>query len=222
MKAADLSQAALSTGQKKLLGALARSPLRSTFYLSGGSALGGFYLRHRVSRDLDLFTAADVPLETVRSFLATIPGLAIVSFQKRYDRRIFLVEVDGEPLEVEFTKYDFPRLASTVVVSEGLEVDDPADILANKIAAISDRLDPKDEVDLYFLLQSPDAVPLREAIASAERKFAIAGLRYLIQSRLLSIAPRHPPTTPPVTRDAIVEKFRALVKELVAEDADPG
>lgn len=221
MKPADLSRAALSTGQKKLLGALARSPLRSTFYLSGGSALGGFYLRHRVSRDLDLFTADDVPLETVRSFLATIPGLTVVSFQKRYDRRIFLVEVDGEPLEVEFTKYDFPRLANTLVVPEGLEVDDPADILANKIAALSDRLDPKDEVDLYFLLQAPDAVPFREALASVERKFEIAGLRYLIQSRLLSVAPQHPVTTPPVTRDAIVEKFRALVKELVAEDADP-
>ena len=103
MKPTNLSEAALSTGQKKLLGALARSALRSTFYLSGGSALGGFYLRHRVSRDLDLFTADDVPLETVQSFLATIPGLTIASFQKRYDRRTFLVDVDGEPLEVEFT-----------------------------------------------------------------------------------------------------------------------
>jgi predicted nucleotidyltransferase component of viral defense system len=221
VKAVDLTRAALSAGQKKLLGALARSPLRSTFYLSGGSALGGFYLHHRISRDLDLFTAVDVPLETVRSFLATIPGLTVVSFQKRYDRRIFLVEVDDEPLEVEFTKYDFPRLASTIALSEGLEIDDPADILANKIAALSDRLDPKDEVDLYFLLQATDAVPFRDAVAAAERKFEIAGLRYLIQSRLLSVAPRHPPTTPPVTRDAIVAKFRALVRELVAEDADP-
>ncbi|MBX3187780.1 MAG: nucleotidyl transferase AbiEii/AbiGii toxin family protein [Labilithrix sp.] len=221
MKPADLARAALSTGQKKLLDALARSPLRSTFYLSGGSALGGFYLRHRASRDLDLFTADDVPLETVRSFLATVPGLTVTSFQKRYDRRIFLVDVDGEPLEVEFTKYDFPRLASTVVLPEGLEIDDTADILANKIAALSDRLDPKDEVDLYFLLQAPDAVPFRDALASAERKFEIAGLRYLIQSRLLSVAPQHPATTPPVTRDAIVAKFRALVKELISEDADP-
>jgi predicted nucleotidyltransferase component of viral defense system len=221
VKAADLSRAALSIGQKKLLGALARSPLRSTYYLSGGSALGGFYLRHRVSRDLDLFTADDVPVETVRSFLATVPGLSVHSFQRRYDRRMFLIDVDGEPLEVEFTKYDFPRLASTVVLPEGLEVDDPADILANKIAALSDRLDPKDEVDLYFLLQEGNAVPFREALASAERKFQIAGLRYLIQSRLLSVAARHPETTPAVTRDEIVEKFRALVKELIAEDADP-
>lgn len=221
MKASDLSRAALSTGQKKLLGALARSELHSTYYLSGGSALAGFYLGHRVSRDLDLFTADDVPLETVRSFLATVPGLSLRSFQRRYDRRIFLIDVDGEALEIEFTKYNFPRLASTVVLPEGLEVDNPADILANKIAALSDRLDPKDEVDLYFLLRAADAVPFRDALASAERKFEIAGLRYLIQSRLLSVAPRHPETTPAVTRDAIVEKFRALVKELIAEDADP-
>ena len=100
-------------------------------------------------------------------------------------------------------------------------MDHPTDILANKIAALSDRLDPKDEVDLYFLLQAEGAVHFRDALASAERKFEIAGLRYLIQSRLLSVAPQHPATTPPVAREAIVEKFRALVKELVAEDADP-
>lgn len=58
------------------------------------------------------------------------------------------------------------------------------------------------------------------ALASAEQKFQIAGLRYLLQSRLLSVAPIHPVTTPPVTREAIVEKLRGIVQDLVAEDAD--
>lgn len=156
------------------------------------------------------------------SFLATVPGLKVVSFHKRFDRRIFLVEVDGEPLEVEFARYDYPRIASTFVVSEGLQLDDPADILANKIAALSDRLDPKDEVDLYFLLQGPDPPDFREALASAERKFQIVGLRFLIQSRLLSVAAQHPATTPSVTREEMAEKFRTLVKDLIAADADPG
>ena len=40
--------------QDKLL--LALKPLLSSFYLTGGIALGRFYLKHRFSEDLDFFT----------------------------------------------------------------------------------------------------------------------------------------------------------------------
>jgi predicted nucleotidyltransferase component of viral defense system len=70
MKAVDLAGAALTPAQRKLIEALAKSPIRDSFYLSGGTALAGFYVKHRVSKDLDFFTRSDVPVETLRSFLA--------------------------------------------------------------------------------------------------------------------------------------------------------
>lgn len=33
-----------------------RDPICAHFYLSGGTALAGFYLHHRFSEDIDLFT----------------------------------------------------------------------------------------------------------------------------------------------------------------------
>ncbi len=221
MTPAQLDAAAVSEGQRKLLTALGTSPLADVFYLSGGTALASFYLRHRVSRDLDLFTNDEVPLETIRSFLETVPGLRVDSYQKRFDRKIFLIHVDDEALEVEFTKYDFERLSSTVRLDAGLQVDDPIDILANKIAAVVDRFEPKDQVDLYFLLNASGMPSFREALELTGKKFGIPGLRYLVQARLLA-APKHlPATTPPLSPEDLARNLRALVDELIADDAEP-
>lgn len=46
----------LTSLQKKFLTAFFASPLGGEFFLSGGTALAAFYLRHRRSQDLDLFT----------------------------------------------------------------------------------------------------------------------------------------------------------------------
>lgn len=215
MKAADLASASLTSAQRKLIEWLGKSSLRDAFYLSGGTALAGFYAQHRLSKDLDFFTREDVPLETVRSFLATVPGLVVESF----DRRIFLLKIDDEPLEVEFTRYDFEHLAQPTLLAEGVAIDSPTDILANKIAALADRRDPKDEVDLFFLLADPEAPPFGQALELAQRKFGIPGLRYIMQSRLLAVSKSHPSTTPPVTRSEIEARFRALVEQMVGEDS---
>jgi predicted nucleotidyltransferase component of viral defense system len=220
MKAVDLAGAALTPAQRKLIEALAKSPIRDSFYLSGGTALAGFYVKHRVSKDLDFFTRSDVPVETLRSFLATVPGLTVESFERRFDRRIFLVHIDHEPLEVEFTRYDFERLAEPTVLAEGVSVDSLLDMLANKIVALADRRDPKDEIDLYFLLSDPEAPAFRRALELAQQKFGIPGLRFIMQSRLLALSKSHPPTTPPVTRAELESRFRELVEQLVDEDRE--
>jgi predicted nucleotidyltransferase component of viral defense system len=67
-----LERATLTADQHRLLAALAASPLAGTFYLTGGTALAAFYLHHRVSDDLDLFSEDEVPLTVVESFLAGV------------------------------------------------------------------------------------------------------------------------------------------------------
>jgi predicted nucleotidyltransferase component of viral defense system len=42
--------------QRRLLAEIGGSPLRDQFFLTGGTALAAFYLYHRYSVDLDLFT----------------------------------------------------------------------------------------------------------------------------------------------------------------------
>lgn len=215
MKADALERAKLQPAQRALLQRFAGSPLAQTYYLTGGTALAGFYLHHRRSDDLDFFADEHAPLATIEAFIGSLPGLEKTSFQRLYDRRIFLLTIDGAPLKIEFTRYPFTRVTPLERLAEGIALDPPREILVNKLLAIVDRADAKDDVDVYFLLRQPGMPSLAEAAALAERKFGIAGLRYSLQSRLLAVPASIPPTVPTVDVETIRESFREEVSRLV-------
>src|SRR5574342_1029985 len=48
-----------------------RDPISAHFYLSGGTALAGFYLHHRYSEDVDLFTRDASKIFQVRPIVET-------------------------------------------------------------------------------------------------------------------------------------------------------
>ena len=53
-----MKQEVLTVTQKKAIAFVAKEVKLSRFYLTGGTALSAYYLRHRISEDLDfsLFT----------------------------------------------------------------------------------------------------------------------------------------------------------------------
>lgn len=214
--ACDLESAELDAAQRLVLEHLARSDLAPHFTLTGGTALAAFHLHHRRSDDLDLFSEEDVPLDRVNGFLQDISGLEITSFQRRFDRKIFTANASGQPLKIEFTKFPYPHVCGREEVATGLWVDSSNEILVNKLLAMTDRREPKDDVDVYFLLQRPESPTLLQAMQLAERKFGVPGLRYSLQSRLLAVPAELPPTTPPVQREVIAAAFVDEVKRLVA------
>jgi len=98
----------LTPEQKIFLARFAASELRDSYYLTGGTALAAFHLRHRYSDDLDLFTEDEVSIEPVMAFVRGLPGFRQVSFQHKFDRRIFLLDFErAASLKVEFTRYPF-------------------------------------------------------------------------------------------------------------------
>ncbi len=65
----------LTATQLRMLKTIGREPLfTEKFYLTGGTALAGFYLHHRYSEDLDFFSMEEVD---------TLP---IISFFKKHER----------------------------------------------------------------------------------------------------------------------------------------
>lgn len=161
------------------------------FYLAGGTALSAFYLEHRLSQDLDLFTDAEEnvpPVEYLTSLINRLPGIAEVRYERLFDRRIFAVAfTDGEPLKVEFTSYPFKSIDKRLKV-EKLTVDSLVNILTGKLFALTDRYDPKDFVDLYFALEHHyyDG-SLGDLVGRTEVRFKIKGLNYLIPERMLMV-----------------------------------
>lgn len=122
------------------------------FYLTGGTALGRFYLQHRYSDDLDMFVNRN------DKFSELMDGI-IKELQKEFqETRIQLSDTDfvrmfvtenAIELKIEFindVKFHFHDTKS----EEGFTLDSWQNILSNKICALS-RNAPKDYADILFL-----------------------------------------------------------------------
>ncbi|MEW6668086.1 MAG: nucleotidyl transferase AbiEii/AbiGii toxin family protein [Thermodesulfobacteriota bacterium] len=130
------------------------------YYLTGGTALAEFYLQHRRSDDLDIFTREKRPFKQHHERLLEIlseQGIEIVS-QEISDEfmRFFVSQKGQEPgqLKVEFA-WDVPSRMGPPITHGEIIVDSFEDIAVNKICAILEREPPevKDFVDLFFILK---------------------------------------------------------------------
>ncbi|MBM3237897.1 nucleotidyl transferase AbiEii/AbiGii toxin family protein [Candidatus Poribacteria bacterium] len=126
------------------------------FFLTGGTALSGFYLHHRYSQDIDLFTVqsevfAHIPaliLQTAQRMDAKLTTIQTEPMVRRYllSRGEESIIVDGvKDIAVQIVQ-EKPKFGNVVV--DSLE-----DICSNKICAIVGRGEIKDYIDLYFLHQ---------------------------------------------------------------------
>jgi predicted nucleotidyltransferase component of viral defense system len=124
------------------------------FYLTGGTALGRFYLNHRYSEVLDFFVNAD---RNYPSYIEELKKKIAATFSVNMQQtifaddftRIFIVE-ETNFLKIEFINdvgyyYEKPEKYPF-----GL-IDTPINILANKLTAVVGRDEPKDIFDIIHL-----------------------------------------------------------------------
>lgn len=129
--------------------------------LAGGTALS-LRIGHRISVDLDFFTAMKFNVESV---ISAIRGTG----QK------FRVLAEGEGqivMDIEGVKfslfhYDYPFLDKQASY-KGVNIAGILDIAAMKIIAISQRGTKRDFVDIYFILQS---IPFYKVAGHMVRRF---------------------------------------------------
>lgn len=163
--------------------------IQENFYLTGDTALSAFYLGHRISEDLDFFTENEEKMPPIEFLTAAIRNLPLVDslhFERLFDRRIFVATFkDSQILKVEFRSYPFRSLEDPIKVGK-LQVDSLLNIATGKLLAMADRFDPKDFVDLYFVLKKKD-LNLENLIKMTEERFEIKGLEFVIPERLLLV-----------------------------------
>jgi len=193
------------------------------FFLTGGTALAAFYLHHRVSIDLDLFTLDDLAL---REAEILVPQLADV-LQCRIGRARrtehfaqFLLEAEGAgPLQIDLVRDVGPQYGVHLEIDD-IVVDSVENIGANKLTAILGRTEAKDFVDLYFILRA--GYDFGDLLEKAREKdlglqpFYMAGA--LLQVRTL----RHlPVTTPTVTAAQLDDLIVSLANQLIDDRCPP-
>src|SRR3989338_551168 len=123
------------------------------FYLSGGTALAAFYLKHRYSEDLDFFSEKEIDLFNLDVCLNTIKkdlNISKIDFQQSYNRNLFFLSFGKEVLKTEFAYFPFSRIEKGIL-HKGIEIDSLLDIATNKLFTIYQRSQARDYIDLYYI-----------------------------------------------------------------------
>ncbi len=160
--------------------------LELPFYLTGGTALGRFYLNHRFSEDLDFFTNADTKyLDYISELKNKIPERFTVNLQQSPFSddftRLFITE-ENINLKIELVNDVDYRTGSSVEYQYGL-IDTPLNILSNKLTAIISRDEPKDIFDIIYISMTY-SFNWQDVFYHAKRKAVINELD--VEQRLIS------------------------------------
>lgn len=158
--------------QRQFLSTLATTELKKDFFLTGGTALAHFYLRHRLSKDLDFFAEVPGAVSRVRPVLDSVANKLSLNVEVHREHENFLevfLTAASEGIRCDFALDSPFRLEPVVMADEfGIYVDNLLDIACNKLSALFDRHDAKDFVDIYFLCL--EFMPFDEIFANAQKK----------------------------------------------------
>lgn len=143
--------------QDKFLKEFFSESFASDFYLTGGTALSRFYLNHRLSDDIDLFTQNQkIDLSHVNSLVLKILDKLNLKIINQVNTDTFLQYIthskSGNTLKIDFIK-EIPVHFGEFKMEGNIQVDSLENIGSNKVLTIFGRRDTKDFIDLYFILQ---------------------------------------------------------------------
>ncbi len=130
------------------------------FYWTGGTVLAEFYLKHRLSEDIDLFSEEEeVNQELIEVFLKkSMVPLGITSIKRSQFLGLFsyhLIYNQKESLKVDFNYYPFLRIEKGLKY-KNISVDSLYDIAVNKVHTIAMRPRSRDFIDIYFIVKTKE------------------------------------------------------------------
>jgi len=160
--------------QKEFMQLLANLPDKEQFYLAGGTALSEYYLGHRLSFDLDYFTGTEnliLPLSYQIEAACQKQGLGLKVVRRFSTFVELLVEKGNESVKVDLALDSPYRFEPTLLSNEGIYVNDYSDLRSDKLLAYFGRSEPRDAVDLYFILQKESPEKLLEQAAQKDPGF---------------------------------------------------
>jgi hypothetical protein len=159
----------ISPFQRELLEAFSQLPDANQFFLTGGTALAEYYFQHRYSYDLDIFTSKQSVIPsfstTFEYYFSNLFTLEIVLKMNTFCE--YTAAKGKEKVKIQLA-YDSPfRFKSPVLSNTGVMINDYDDIIIDKLLAFFGRCEPRDTVDLYFILK---AEPLDKLLKLAGEK----------------------------------------------------
>ncbi len=165
----------LAPHQKKVLEIISKEKyFTQRFYLAGGTALAEFYLKHRISEDLDFFSEKQEvnPIVISRFLNDKAKVLNLLNFETKRIYGLytyFLHFKDKEVLKVDFNYYPYPRIEKGLKFNN-LEIEDIYDIGVNKVHTVVLKPRARDFIDIYFIIKEK-GYSFQELLMQAKAKF---------------------------------------------------
>jgi predicted nucleotidyltransferase component of viral defense system len=174
----------------------------------GGAALAALHLHHRKSEDLDFFITRELEPGELATLAARLRKGTMTTDVEVVGPRTSLLLLRGTKYvgRIDFAYYPFEPVGRRTTW-RGLTVESLEDMSVNKLQAILTRNQPRDFVDLYFLLREGPLRDLDELLGYVRAKFDVGSHRLGLAARLLLI--REVKELPKLLR-------RVSLKELIA------
>jgi hypothetical protein len=130
--------------------------------LYGGTAIA-LHLGHRQSRDFDFFSADDLHRDALRRSCALVAGAK--TLQDEPNTLTVVAEKGGEPVKLSFFGgIAFGRVGEPLRVHGVARIASRIDLLGTKLATVTQRIEPRDYVDIAALLAS--GLSINEGVAA--------------------------------------------------------
>ncbi|MEW6184774.1 MAG: nucleotidyl transferase AbiEii/AbiGii toxin family protein [Thermodesulfobacteriota bacterium] len=160
--------------QREILIQLARHPFfQRDFFLTGGTALSVFYLGHRVSEDLDLFSIDPLDLSEIDFWIKTQWVGQSVKIKESPTFLSFLIQEVKVDLVIDPLSAREEREILSFGNGSFLRVDTLNSIVTNKFCTIAGRLEPKDFIDFYFILKRFPELDIMDLYQQSRKKDGI-------------------------------------------------
>jgi predicted nucleotidyltransferase component of viral defense system len=151
MKIRENKTCYISKRQRKVFSKIAGiADVRKNFFLTGGTALSVFYLHHRMSEDLDLFTKNAVNLSEIDQQLNLFFKNKITLIKASPQFRSYLI--DGIKIDVVVDELSLSGTRPvTQIDSHAINIDTIENIASNKLTCLVSRFELKDLIDIFFI-----------------------------------------------------------------------
>jgi len=143
--------------QETFLALFAEIPDQDQFYLTGGTALSEYYLGHRLSFDLDFFTGVDslvLPVSYLVEKIVTSRQMEVNVVRRFASYVEFLIKRGEEQLRIDLALDSPFRFQPPHRCAQGFLVNNYTDLCIDKLLAYYGRAEPRDAVDLFFILKN--------------------------------------------------------------------
>ncbi len=211
---------ALTPSQRAFLSKFFARLNARAFYLTGGGALAEFYLGHRASQDVDLFTQDREAWLAIEDDVRAVAEQLNVTLEFKpakegNELHRAILKFPGEAaIKIDIVRDAPPHFGEVQPQPDGVLVDSLENVAVGKLLALYGRAYPRDFVDVYFLLESGQ--DLNHLIALGKQKDPglietyLADMFRLVKNMTLK-------DFPPMRKPLDIERLQAFFLKLAAE-----